>query len=158
MYLSLSLSLPLYLSLSLSFFGQVMSPGHSDQMCQRSQVSRIAPWRGSLNVFVFVIVFVFVFVFFGQLCLLIILIKEREWTSLLSKALSLSINCNILKLFPQGSCHRSHHTQKVVPNVVARHQLLNTSPDNGIFPIKDMSRLMRKISSLFSKYQNRFIH
>ena len=83
---------------------------------------------------------------------------QREWTSLLSKALSLSINCNILKLFPQGSRHRSHHTQKVVPNVVARHQLLNTSPDNGIFPIKDMSRLMRKRSSLFSKYQNRFIH
>ena len=79
----------------------------------------------------------------------------REWTSLLSKALSLSINCNILKLFPQGSRHRSHHTQKVVPNVVARHQLLNTSPDNGIFPIKDMSRLMRKRSSLFSKNQNR---
>ena len=40
MYLSLSLSL--YLSLSLSLFGQVMSPHHSDQMSQRSQVSRIA--------------------------------------------------------------------------------------------------------------------
>ena len=85
-------------------------------------------------------------------------IYECVWTSLLSKALSLSINCNILKLFPQGSRHRSHHTQKVVPNVVARHQLLNTSPDNGIFPIKYMSRLMRKKSSLFSKNQNRFIH
>ena len=60
---------------------------------------------------------------------------EREWTSLLSKASSLSINCKILKLFPQWSRHRSHHTQKVIPNVVARHQLLNTSPDNGIFPI-----------------------
>ena len=47
-----------------------MSPHHSDQMSQRSQVSRIAHWRCSLNVFVFVIVFVFVFlfaiVFFGQ--------------------------------------------------------------------------------------------
>ena len=42
MYLSLSLSLSLYLSLSLSFFGQVMSPHHSDQMSQRSQVSRVA--------------------------------------------------------------------------------------------------------------------
>ena len=41
----------------------VMSPHHSDQMCPRSQVSRVALWRCSLNVFVFVIVFVFVFVF-----------------------------------------------------------------------------------------------
>ena len=40
-----------------------MSPHHSDQMSQRSQISRIAHWRRSLNVFVFVIVFVFVFVF-----------------------------------------------------------------------------------------------
>ena len=36
---------------------------HTDQMSQRSQVSGIALWRCSLNVFVFVIVFVFVFVF-----------------------------------------------------------------------------------------------
>ena len=43
--------------------GHLMSPHHSDQMSQRSQVSRIALWRCSLNVFVFVIVFVFVFVF-----------------------------------------------------------------------------------------------
>ena len=45
MSLSLSLSLLLSLSLSLSlsiFFGQVMSPHHSDQMSQWSQVSRIA--------------------------------------------------------------------------------------------------------------------
>ena len=49
------------------FVGQVLSPYHSDQMSQRSQVSRIALWWSSLNVFVFVIVFVFVFVsFFGQ--------------------------------------------------------------------------------------------
>ena len=45
------------------FLGQVMSPHHYDQMCQGSQVSRIALWRCSLNVFVIVIVFVFVFVF-----------------------------------------------------------------------------------------------
>ena len=32
----------LSLSLSLPFFGRVMSPHHSDQMSQRSQVSRIA--------------------------------------------------------------------------------------------------------------------
>ena len=42
MYLSLSLSLSLYLSSSLYFFGQVMSPYHSDQMSQRLQVSRVA--------------------------------------------------------------------------------------------------------------------
>ena len=42
MYLSLSLSLSLPLSVSLSFFGQVMSPHHSDQISQSSQVSRVA--------------------------------------------------------------------------------------------------------------------
>ena len=41
MYLSFSLSLSLFLSLSLCFFGQVKSPHHSDQMSQRSQVSRV---------------------------------------------------------------------------------------------------------------------
>ena len=52
------------LSLSLSiFFGHVMSSHHSEQMSQRSQVSRIALRMCSQNVFVFVIVFVFVFVF-----------------------------------------------------------------------------------------------
>ena len=79
MYLSLSLSLSLYLSLSLSsFFGQVMSPHHSDQMSQRSQVSRIALWWSSLNVVVSVFVFVFVFVivfFMVRSCPLITLIK-----------------------------------------------------------------------------------
>ena len=65
------------------FVGQVMSPHHSDQMSQRSQVSRIAPWRCSLNVFVFVIVFVFVFVFvivvfLVRSCLLIVLIKSLK--------------------------------------------------------------------------------
>ena len=76
--LSLSLSLSLFLSLSLSFFGQVMCPHHSDQMSQRSQVSRIALFRCSQNVFVFVIVFVFVFVilfFLVRSCTLITLIK-----------------------------------------------------------------------------------
>jgi len=61
MYLSLSLSL--YFSLSLCFFGQVKSPHHSDKMSQRSQGSKVALWRCSLNVFVFVFVIVFVFVF-----------------------------------------------------------------------------------------------
>ena len=40
-----------------------MSSHHSEQMSQRSQVSRIALRRGSQNVFVFVIEFVFVIVF-----------------------------------------------------------------------------------------------
>ena len=78
------------------FLGQVMSPHHSDQMSQRSQVSRIAPWRYSLNVFVFVTVFVFVFVFvivflFVRSCLLITLIKclkgHKSLGSLLEGAL-----------------------------------------------------------------------
>ena len=59
--MSLSLSLYLYLSLSI-FFGHVMSSHHSEQMSQRSQVSRIALRRGSKNVFVFVFVIVFVIV------------------------------------------------------------------------------------------------
>ena len=67
----------LSLSLSLSFFGQVMSPQHSDQ---RSQVSGIALFSYSLSVFVFVIVIVFVFVFvivffLVRSCLVINLIK-----------------------------------------------------------------------------------
>ena len=61
--MSLSLYLSLSLSLSLSFFcqcffGHVMSSHHSEQMSQRSQVSRIALRRGFQNVFVFVLVFV----------------------------------------------------------------------------------------------------
>ena len=52
----------MYLSLYF-FFGHVMSSHYSEQMSQRSQVSRMALSRGSQNVFVFVIVFVFVFVF-----------------------------------------------------------------------------------------------
>ena len=64
MYLSLSLSLYLSLSLSLSiFFGHIMSSQYSEQMSQRSQVSRIGLRRCSQNIFVFVFVVVFVFVF-----------------------------------------------------------------------------------------------
>ena len=48
----------------VNFFGHVMSSHHSEQMSQRSQVSRMAlNRRGSKNVFVIVFVFVFVFVF-----------------------------------------------------------------------------------------------
>ena len=84
MYLSLSLSLSLYLSLSLSmslslslwlsFFGQVMSPHHSDQMSQRSQDSRIALWWSSIIAFVFVFVYAIV-CFMVMSCLLVTLIK-----------------------------------------------------------------------------------
>ena len=40
----------------------------------------------------------------------------------------------------RGSHHRSNHTQKVIPSVVAGHQFLQfncISPDNGVFPITD---------------------
>merc|ERR1712141_144554 len=47
----------------VNFFGHVMSSHHSEQMSQRSQVSRIALRRCSQNVFVFVFIFVIVFVF-----------------------------------------------------------------------------------------------
>ena len=50
----MSLSLSLYLFLSI-FFGHVMSSHHSEQMSQRSQVSRIALRRCSQKVFVFVV-------------------------------------------------------------------------------------------------------
>ena len=88
-YFAFVLFLSLYLSSSLSFcwsgfvssshWSQLskekslqdhflrMSPRHSDQMSERSPVSRIALWRCSQNVLVLVVVvvvFVFVFVFF----------------------------------------------------------------------------------------------
>ena len=57
------------------FVCQAMSPHHSDQMSQRSQVFRVALWRCSLNAFVFVFVFVFVMIFFlVRSCLIITLI------------------------------------------------------------------------------------
>ena len=57
-----------------------MFPHHSDQMSQRSQVSLVALWGSSLNVFVIVFVIVIVFVFvivflLVRLRLLITLIK-----------------------------------------------------------------------------------
>ena len=81
-----------------------MSSDHSEQMSQRSQVSRMALRRGSQNVFVFVIVivivivivFVFVFVIvivflFVRSCLLITLITclkgHKSLGSLFSGAL-----------------------------------------------------------------------
>ena len=65
------------MSLSLVFvifFGHVMSSHHSEQMSQRSQVSRIALRRCSQNVFVFVFVFVNV-ILLVRSCPLITLIK-----------------------------------------------------------------------------------
>ena len=53
-----SKKITLYLSLSFCWSGHV--PHHSDQMSQRSQVSRIALWGCSLNAFVFVFIFVLV--------------------------------------------------------------------------------------------------
>ena len=50
------------------FYGQVMSPNHSDQMSQRSTVSKIPFCRFSLNVFVAVFLLV-------RSCLLITLIR-----------------------------------------------------------------------------------
>ena len=88
------------------FFGHVMSSHHSEQMSQRSQVSRIALGRCSQNVFVFVfvIVFVFVFVFVNVFlvmsCLLITLNKCLKgnkslgllWVGVLKMSLSLSLS------------------------------------------------------------------
>ena len=46
----------------------------------------------------------------------------------------------------RGSRHRSNHTQKIIPSVVAGHQFLQFScigQDNGVFPITgDTSRLL----------------
>ena len=79
------------------FVGQVIAAHHSDQMYQRSQVSRTALWGCSLNVFVFVMFFVFVFVFVIFLvmsCLLITLnkcLKGHKSLELLSKCLCLCL-------------------------------------------------------------------
>ena len=56
------------------FVGQVMFSHHSDQMSQRSKVSKIAFWSCSPNVFVIVIVFVIVFLLVRS-CFLTTLIK-----------------------------------------------------------------------------------
>ena len=49
-----------------------------------------------------------------------------------------------MKLLPHVA---TDHTQKIVPNVVARHQFRNTIRDNGIFPItKYISRLVQAAS------------
>ena len=60
----------------------------------------------------------------------------------------------------RGSRHRSNHTQKNFPSVVAGHQFLQFScigPDNGVFPItSDTSRLLLENKSEDSFSQNCF--
>ena len=76
-------------------------PHHSEQMSERSQVSRIALRRGSQNVFVFVIVFVFVFVnlFLVMSCLLITLNKclkgHKSLGWLLGRVLKMSLSFSL---------------------------------------------------------------
>ena len=84
------------------FVGQVMAAHHSDQMYQRSQVSRTALWGCSLNVFVFVMFFVFVFVFVIFLvmsCLLITLNKclkgHKSLGLLLGGVLKMSLSLSL---------------------------------------------------------------
>ena len=123
--MSLSLSLYLYFSLSI-FFGHVMSSHHSEQMSQRSQVSRIALRRCSQNVFVIVIVIVFVFVFVNFLvmsCFLITLNKFLKghkslgWLLRgvlkmpLSFSLSLSLSLSLSIFF--GHVMFSHHSEQM---------------------------------------------
>ena len=91
-----------------------MSSHHSDQMSQRSQVSRVALWWSSLNVFVSVIVFVFVFVFvivffLVRSCLLITLIKCLKGHKFLGSL------CNILKtLIVSGVRPRDQGTRSTI--------------------------------------------
>ena len=74
------------------FVGQVVCPHHPDRISQRSQVSSVALWRCSLNVFVFVIVIVFVFVF----VIVFLLVRSCPLTNLIKylnghKARSLTV-------------------------------------------------------------------
>ena len=62
-----------------------MSPHHSNQMYQRSQVSGIALWRCSVNVFVFVIVFVLVFVFVFVIVFLVGLVMSPHHSDQMSQ-------------------------------------------------------------------------
>ena len=60
---------------------QVTFPHHSDQVSQRSQVSRIALWWSSLNVFVSVSVFVFVFVIVSTSVYFLNRLTPHAWVS-----------------------------------------------------------------------------
>merc|ERR1712055_518696 len=109
-------------------FGHVLSSHHSEQMSQRSQVSRIAYRRCSQNVFVFVTVFVFVFVFVFVIflvmsCLLIIFnkcLKGHKYLGwllrgVLKMSLSLSLSLSLylsLSIF-FGHVMFSHHPEQM---------------------------------------------
>ena len=71
------------------FFGHVMSSHHSEQMSQRSQVSRMALRRCSQNVFVTVL-FVFV-IFFGHMTCIFSCI----WPAYDLHVMSVSSSCHI---------------------------------------------------------------
>ena len=88
-----------------------MSPHHSDQMSQRSQVSKIALWCSSLNVFVFVIVIVFVFVLvivflLVRSCLIITLIKCLKGHK------SLRSLCSVVKTLIVSGVRRTNQPSK----------------------------------------------
>ena len=117
LYLSLSLSLRVSLSLS----SPLVHPPSSYSTSLSHIIFKNMAHVGSFNHFIIVFVFVFVFVF-AFVCVIVrgcissisapitctgkdiypYTSTEREWTSLLSKAISLPINCKILKLFPEG--------------------------------------------------------
>ena len=90
-----------------------MSPNHCDQMSQRSQVSRIALCRSSLNVFVFVFVIVFVVVFLlVRSCPLITLIKCLKGHKSLGSLLQVFSKCICLCLYLcHCHCHRVYPIQ-----------------------------------------------
>ena len=62
-------------------FCQVISPHHTGQIYKRSQVSRIALWWSSLNVFVSVSVFVFVFVIVSTSVYFLNHLTPHAWVS-----------------------------------------------------------------------------
>ena len=89
--LKMSLSLSFFVFVFVTFFGHVMSSHHSEQMSQRSQVSKIALRRCSQNVFVIVFVFVFVFVnFLVMSCLPSLLTNVSKVTGLQGRSLNVN--------------------------------------------------------------------
>ena len=89
----------------------VMSPHHSDQMSQRSLVSRVALWRCSQNVIVFVIVIVFVFV----LVIVFLLVRSCPFITLI-KCLkghkSLGSLCSVVKTLIVSGVRRTNQPSK----------------------------------------------
>ena len=61
----------------------------------------------------------------------------EEWTSLLLKAITFN-KLQRVETVSRRRRHRSNHTQKIIPSVVAGHQFLQfcyIGPNNGLFPI-----------------------